>query len=63
LRRLEIARVGENIGLGSDQLVGFGQVRRAAVPDHFSRHPACERIARHAGKGIRTAALERNPEP
>jgi len=47
----------KNVGLGTDEFVGFGQVRAAAVTDQFPCHPSDKWISRYAGESIRAAAL------
>ena len=62
LRRGEVARVREDVGLRSDQLVGLSQVGGPAMTDHLARDPAGERVAGHSGEGVGPAALEADPE-
>ena len=62
LRGGGVADVLQHVGLRADQLVGFGQISRAAVADDLLRHPAGERVAGDAGECVRAAALEGEAE-
>ncbi len=49
----------QHVWLRADQFVGLGQIGCTAVAHHFPGHPARQRIARYAGKGVGAAALQR----
>ncbi len=60
--RADVAHVLQDIGLGADQLVCFGEVRTAALAEDEFRDMAGKSIARHAGERVRSAALQRDLE-
>ena len=58
LCRFGIAHFLQHIGLGADQLVGFGQVGTTAIADDFACNPRGQWVAGDTGKRIRTSALQ-----
>ena len=62
-RNLDVARVAQHVGLGAGGLVRLAQDAGPAVADQLVHDGAGERVAGHAGEGVRAAALQRDPQP